>query len=314
MSARDRADPGYTGRSPPRTATKTLLHPTPDVLAAAVRLTARTLLRWPLAAASKSDPGPICCGAVTAPAHSRAHPNVVQTDPRTWPWWLPGCRGAGPGQALQPPLAAGEIEPGCHWWTRLIPACRTAMVRGGWAPGHGPNSAGADAGRRLGITPPTAPQWLPPNRDRQQTRVRPELALKRGVWGLGPGDVANHHYGCTRSIALPPGSPSPGAGLQRPRPGQPGVSRADASHAGHVAIGHCRYPPPSRRGSNAQPVFRNTAAGTGAARWATTETGQCRCALARACDAGLTPPAPSPGRRRTHSSAKLAHGAADSTE
>lgn len=89
-----------------------------------------------------------------------------------------------------------------------------------------------------------------------------------------------------------------------------------AAMQGHVAIGHCRY---STTGDttweNAQPVFRNTAAGTGVALGHNGNLVNAAALAARARDAGLIAtrcPAPA----TTDSDilgALLAHGAADST-
>ena len=89
-----------------------------------------------------------------------------------------------------------------------------------------------------------------------------------------------------------------------------------AAMHGHVAIGHCRY---STTGDttweNAQPVFRNTAAGTGVALGHNGNLVNTAELAARARDAGLIGtrcPAPA----TTDSDilgALLAHGAADST-
>lgn len=89
-----------------------------------------------------------------------------------------------------------------------------------------------------------------------------------------------------------------------------------AAMPGHVAIGHCRY---STTGSttweNAQPVFRNTAAGTGIALGHNGNLVNTTDLAARARDAGLINPN-MPGAATTDSDilgALLAHGAADST-
>ena len=89
-----------------------------------------------------------------------------------------------------------------------------------------------------------------------------------------------------------------------------------AAMDGHVAIGHCRY---STTGSttweNAQPVFRNTAAGTGVALGHNGNLVNTTELAARARDAGLISPR-TPGAATTDSDilgALLAHGAADST-
>ena len=85
---------------------------------------------------------------------------------------------------------------------------------------------------------------------------------------------------------------------------------------GHVAIGHCRY---STTGSttweNAQPVFRNTAAGTGVALGHNGNLVNTTELAGRAREAGLINPN-MPGTATTDSDilgALLAHGAADSS-
>ena len=89
-----------------------------------------------------------------------------------------------------------------------------------------------------------------------------------------------------------------------------------AAMPGHVAIGHCRY---STTGSttweNAQPVFRNTAAGTGVALGHNGNLVNTTELARRARDAGLINPN-MPGAATTDSDilgALLAHGAADSS-
>ncbi len=85
---------------------------------------------------------------------------------------------------------------------------------------------------------------------------------------------------------------------------------------GHVAIGHCRY---STTGDttweNAQPVFRNTAAGTGVALGHNGNLVNAAALAARARDAGLIATrAPAPATTDSDIlGALLAHGAADST-
>ncbi|MDY6871537.1 MAG: amidophosphoribosyltransferase [Actinomycetota bacterium] len=89
-----------------------------------------------------------------------------------------------------------------------------------------------------------------------------------------------------------------------------------AAMHGHVAIGHCRY---STTGSttweNAQPVFRNTLAGTGVALGHNGNLVNTTELAARARDAGLIN-GRTPGAATTDSDilgALLAHGAADAT-
>jgi amidophosphoribosyltransferase len=89
-----------------------------------------------------------------------------------------------------------------------------------------------------------------------------------------------------------------------------------AAMHGHVAIGHCRY---STTGSttweNAQPVFRNTAAGTGVALGHNGNLVNTTELQARARDAGLisTRGAPAATTDSDILGALLAHGAADAT-
>ena len=89
-----------------------------------------------------------------------------------------------------------------------------------------------------------------------------------------------------------------------------------AAMEGHVAIGHCRY---STTGSttweNAQPVFRNTAAGTGVALGHNGNLVNATELAARAREAGLlgTRGAPAATTDSDILGALLAHGAADST-
>ncbi len=89
-----------------------------------------------------------------------------------------------------------------------------------------------------------------------------------------------------------------------------------AAMEGHVAIGHCRY---STTGSttweNAQPVFRNTAAGTGVALGHNGNLVNTTELAARARDAGLinTRGAAAATTDSDVLGALLAHGAADST-
>ena len=89
-----------------------------------------------------------------------------------------------------------------------------------------------------------------------------------------------------------------------------------AAMPGHVAIGHCRY---STTGSttweNAQPVFRNTAAGTGVALGHNGNLVNTTELAARARDAGLVDMRGAPAATTDSDilGALLAHGAADST-
>ncbi|MBJ7384778.1 MAG: class II glutamine amidotransferase, partial [Mycolicibacterium sp.] len=89
-----------------------------------------------------------------------------------------------------------------------------------------------------------------------------------------------------------------------------------AAMDGHVAIGHCRY---STTGSttweNAQPVFRNTAAGTGVALGHNGNLVNTTELAARAREAGLvnTRGAASATTDSDILGALLAHGAADSS-
>ena len=89
-----------------------------------------------------------------------------------------------------------------------------------------------------------------------------------------------------------------------------------AAMHGHVAVGHCRY---STTGSttweNAQPVFRNTAAGTGVALGHNGNLVNTTELAARARDAGLIDMRGAPAATTDSDilGALLAHGAADST-
>ncbi|CDO31829.1 amidophosphoribosyltransferase [Mycolicibacterium porcinum] len=91
-----------------------------------------------------------------------------------------------------------------------------------------------------------------------------------------------------------------------------------AAMPGHVAVGHCRY---STTGSttweNAQPVFRNTAAGTGVALGHNGNLVNTADLAAQAREAGLIDMKPAGGMAATTDSdilgALLAHGAADAT-
>ncbi|MBX8688359.1 amidophosphoribosyltransferase [Mycolicibacterium porcinum] len=91
-----------------------------------------------------------------------------------------------------------------------------------------------------------------------------------------------------------------------------------AAMPGHVAVGHCRY---STTGSttweNAQPVFRNTAAGTGVALGHNGNLVNTAELAAQAREAGLIDMKPAGGMAATTDSdilgALLAHGAADAT-
>ncbi len=89
-----------------------------------------------------------------------------------------------------------------------------------------------------------------------------------------------------------------------------------AAMPGHVAVGHCRY---STTGSttweNAQPVFRNTAAGTGVALGHNGNLVNTAELAARARDAGLIDMKGAPAATTDSDilGALLAHGAADAT-
>ncbi len=89
-----------------------------------------------------------------------------------------------------------------------------------------------------------------------------------------------------------------------------------AAMAGHVAVGHCRY---STTGSttweNAQPVFRNTTAGTGVALGHNGNLVNTTELAARARDAGLIDMRGAPAATTDSDilGALLAHGAADSS-
>lgn len=108
------------GRScwPSRTgcATKRCQHPTPNVLAAAVRLTARTLAALaPGASVEVRIPPFAAVQCISGPRHTRGTPpNVVQTDPRTWLLVATGLSGVaqarGSGALQLSGSRAGEIE------------------------------------------------------------------------------------------------------------------------------------------------------------------------------------------------------------
>lgn len=119
MSARDRVDPAKTRQVVLALADwlrdETLPAPDTDVLAAAVRLTARTLAALaPGASVEVGSHRLLRCSAFLGPGTLAAHPNVVQTDPRTWLLVATGLSGVaqarGSGALQLSGSRAGEIE------------------------------------------------------------------------------------------------------------------------------------------------------------------------------------------------------------
>lgn len=120
MSARDRVDPAKTRQVVLALADwlrdETLPAPDTDVLAAAVRLTARTLAALaPGASVEVRIPPFAAVQCISGPRHTRGTPpNVVQTDPRTWLLVATGLSGVaqarGSGALQLSGLRAGEIE------------------------------------------------------------------------------------------------------------------------------------------------------------------------------------------------------------
>lgn len=120
MSARDRVDPAKTRQVVLALADwlrdETLPAPDTDVLAAAVRLTARTLAALaPGASVEVRIPPFAAVQCISGPRHTRGTPpNVVQTDPRTWLLVATGLSGVAQARgsdALQlSGSRAGEIE------------------------------------------------------------------------------------------------------------------------------------------------------------------------------------------------------------
>ena len=122
MAARDRADPAKT-RQVVLTIADWLrdgTRPAPDreTLAAAVRLTARTLAALaPGASVEVRIPPFAAVQCVSGPRHTRGTPpNVVETDPRTWLLLATGLLGLAEAKATGALTLsgsrAGEIE---HW-------------------------------------------------------------------------------------------------------------------------------------------------------------------------------------------------------
>lgn len=125
MSARDRVDPAKTRQVVLALADwlrdETLPAPDTDVLAAAVRLTARTLAALaPGASVEVRSHRLLRCSAFLGPGTLAAHPNVVQTDPRTWLLVATGLSGwRRPGAVARcssPARGPVRSRPGCHWW------------------------------------------------------------------------------------------------------------------------------------------------------------------------------------------------------
>lgn len=114
MSARDRVDPAKTRQVVLALADwlrdETLPAPDTDVLAAAVRLTARTLAALaPGASVEVRIPPFAAVQCISGPRHTRGTPpNVVQTDPRTWLLTVARCSSPARGPV--------RSRPGCHWW------------------------------------------------------------------------------------------------------------------------------------------------------------------------------------------------------
>lgn len=126
MSARDRVDPAKTRQVVLALADwlrdETLPAPDTDVLAAAVRLTARTLAALaPGASVEVRIPPFAAVQCISGPRHTRGTPpNVVQTDPRTWLLVATGLSGwRRPGAVARcssPARGPVRSRPGCHWW------------------------------------------------------------------------------------------------------------------------------------------------------------------------------------------------------
>ncbi|WP_347981029.1 sterol carrier family protein [Mycobacterium tuberculosis] len=120
MSARDRVDPAKTRQVVLALADwlrdETLPAPDTDVLAAAVRLTARTLAALaPGASVEVRIPPFAAVQCISGPRHTRGTPpNVVQTDPRTWLLVATGLSGVaqarGSGALQLSGSRSGEIE------------------------------------------------------------------------------------------------------------------------------------------------------------------------------------------------------------
>lgn len=122
MAARDRADPAKTRQAVLALADwlrdDTRPAPTRDALAAAVRLTARTLAAVaPGSSVEVRIPPFVAVQCITGPRHTRGTPpNVVETDPRTWLLLATGLSRLADAQATGALTLsgsrAGEID---HW-------------------------------------------------------------------------------------------------------------------------------------------------------------------------------------------------------
>lgn len=122
MGARDKADPATTRHSVLTIADwlrdETSPAPDRDVLATAVRLTARTLAALaPGASVEVRIPPFVAVQCVSGPRHTRGTPpNVVETDPRTWLLLATGllrlAEATQTGALTLSGSRAGEIQ---HW-------------------------------------------------------------------------------------------------------------------------------------------------------------------------------------------------------
>jgi hypothetical protein len=122
MAARDRADPAKTRHAVLALADwlrdDTRPAPTRDALAAAVRLTARTLAAVaPGCSVEVRIPPFVAVQCIAGPRHTRGTPpNVVETDPRTWLLLATGLSRLADAQATGALTLsgsrAGEID---HW-------------------------------------------------------------------------------------------------------------------------------------------------------------------------------------------------------
>ncbi|MGF2945789.1 sterol carrier family protein [Mycobacterium sp. Lab-001] len=123
MPARDKADPAATRAAVLAVADwlRDESHPTParDALAAAVRLSARTLAAVaPGSSVEVRIPPWVAVQCVSGPRHTRGTPpNVVETDPRTWLLLVTGLLRLEQARAAGTLTASGsrasEIE---HWF------------------------------------------------------------------------------------------------------------------------------------------------------------------------------------------------------
>ncbi|MDP7726439.1 sterol carrier family protein [Mycobacterium sp. TY814] len=126
MAARQKADPAKTRQAVSAIADwlRDETHPMPEraALAAAVRLTARTLADLaPGASVEVRIPPFVAVQCVSGPRHTRGTPpNVVETDPRTWLMVATGLMGFGDaangGALTLSGSRACEIE---HWMPLL---------------------------------------------------------------------------------------------------------------------------------------------------------------------------------------------------